>query len=81
MSLQMTSYFVFIVEMCREIYTMYTEKNAYTITMLKRILDGVFSYFCSILYCIIILTLNHICQTVYYKVYIIKSYIYIYNYN
>jgi len=75
MSLQMTSYFVFIVETCREIYTMYIDKNA--VIMFEHILNNTFNYICGVsivscLYSIIILILNHICQTVYYKVCIIK---------
>lgn len=65
MSLQMTSYFAFIVELCREIYTIYINKNK---RMFEQLLDSIFVYIWGIVYSIMILTLNHICQTVYYKV-------------
>ncbi|XP_025991755.1 uncharacterized protein LOC105198451 [Solenopsis invicta] len=66
MSLQMTSYFAFIVSVCREIYTTYINKN--TKTILEQFLDSIFAYIWGIIYSVMILTLNHICQIVYCKV-------------
>ncbi|XP_011633203.1 uncharacterized protein LOC105424569 [Pogonomyrmex barbatus] len=64
MSLQMTSYFMFIVELSREAYTIYIDKNAIEIGY---VLDSFFAYIWGIIYSAKLLSLNYICQTVYDK--------------
>ncbi|KYN31220.1 hypothetical protein ALC56_14488 [Trachymyrmex septentrionalis] len=63
MSLQMTSYFAFIIELCRQVYTIYINKNI----IFGQLLNNLFVYIWGIVYSIMIVTLNHICQTIYYK--------------
>ncbi|XP_071632448.1 uncharacterized protein [Temnothorax longispinosus] len=64
MTVQMTSYFAFILELCLEIYSTYISKTSKSS---GHILDNIFAYVWGIMYSVIILILNHICQTVYYK--------------
>lgn len=66
MIVQMTSYFTFIVELCYEIYIMHIDRNS--IMMLGHLGDSIFAYIWGIIYSIIILILNHVCQTVNCKV-------------
>ncbi|XP_011872130.1 PREDICTED: uncharacterized protein LOC105564405 [Vollenhovia emeryi] len=64
MSVQMVSYFAFIVNLCREIYTEYINKNS---TTYEYVLDSMLAYISGIIYSAIILILNYICEIVYSK--------------
>lgn len=64
MILQMTFYFAYIIELGREIYTIYMHKD---ITIYGQVLESV-AYVYGILYSIILIALNYICQIVCYKV-------------